>query len=181
MLLLSIATAAMWLRSQWYCDSIDISANDGVSKCLAFGIADGGNQLHLQFENQSLIEPIASSRRWKFDRPMFDTVGPFLGFGHAQPFVGLSGYGFQIGKDPENFATTYILTVPFWFAVMATMALPVIWGGKRLRAKAKMPAGHCSKCGYDLRATPERCPECGMVPSKKSDCVGRPSARHARH
>lgn len=59
--------------------------------------------------------------------------------------------------------------IPFWALALATTFLPLGWIGSRLRSRRRRRRmkrkGFCPGCGYDLRATPDRCPECGAIPA----------------
>lgn len=70
------------------------------------------------------------------------------------------------GIRREDFAATMLsVWVPHWFLMLLLLIQPMIVGMRAYRRACKLAAiGRCSHCGYDLRATPLRCPECGKLP-----------------
>ena len=55
--------------------------------------------------------------------------------------------------------------LPLWVPALLAAILPAWAVLSRRSAARRRGAGRCLACGYDLRATPDRCPECGREPA----------------
>jgi hypothetical protein len=70
----------------------------------------------------------------------------------------------QIARGPSLVAG---LSVRYWaITLLVTLAASPVWlvvARRWFRRARSRRAGFCRHCGYDLRASPERCPECGTL------------------
>ena len=71
------------------------------------------------------------------------------------------------GSGGSDGSMLWNLEVPFWMIAASAAVLPFaqmeLWRRRRRRVRRERQ-GRCQRCGYDLRATPQRCSECGMIP-----------------
>jgi hypothetical protein len=70
-------------------------------------------------------------------------------WGHRFPAGSWGHWTLDIGFVPAS-----IIACPCMIRLLAEFG----------RCRERSRIGKCHNCGYDLRATPDRCPECGVVP-----------------
>jgi hypothetical protein len=69
----------------------------------------------------------------------------------------------------QSAPVAWAVGVPHWAVTLLLLVLPARagWKAKALRRGRRLARGECAACGYDLRATPGRCPECGTPAAGK--------------
>jgi hypothetical protein len=180
-LLLAIAAAGLWVRSGFVGDAFErresvvrVVPSGPVLTHRAFGF--GVSRGRFWYTGREFYEEIVatdeairrvradheSSRRWRCEREYggrrSESVWNRLIPSSWSPFSQHSG-------DHHGFAG---FSIPLYVPLLTGLLLPT-WRGLLVGRKWNaMQLGRCPACGYDMRANPARCSECGHVPAKST-------------
>jgi len=168
--LLLILVILIWLRSRIVADEWILGRNgyasDGTLIRRLVTVRASGNYLQISFGHISSL--------------LFDAVSPgedgFHHLTHAPANADMSlwvvwslwGFGYSRIQNPMLMAR--IFTIPIWSLALVFAILPAVEVAKRLPRSRRVSSNRCATCGYDMRATPERCPECGIA-AAESECA----------
>jgi hypothetical protein len=128
----------MWIRTAVGSTTLRYTAAEGSQRSIRRIVLDGGR---LYYRRTTSPNPLlAPPLGWA----LINERGQFPEELHSDDGM--------VGSRNE-----VIPSVPLWLPVLLFSLPPAYWYSYRTR----FVKGHCAKCGYDMRATPERCPECG--------------------
>jgi hypothetical protein len=157
-LLLCVATAVLWARSYRGCDALvrPAAAGDRVCVTSEFGVV----VVELEGPVRGAVQP-----GWEYFQSPLPRRWPVRGgmFGFEAYRGGVTHF---VRLPPSSLRG---IALPHGCLVLVFAALPARWLVARRRAavaRRRAESGLCPGCGYDLRATPSQCPECGDTPPK---------------
>ena len=165
-LLLFVIVCALWARSHWRCDNLNrrhigglqwVRSSRGYLEVGVFATAPWplppGQDFGIKYQcDKGFFGPIRAFEKFSVDRG--DT---WVRWEHA----GIKWCSISNSITGNRHVD---LIVPYWSLALLSGALPAGWITRRLhvhmRERGRKRMGLCSACGYDLRASFERCPEC---------------------
>ena|SRR5579884_3322007 len=145
-LVLCLATAALWVRS--YLGQPELSFEMG-GRSFTVRAERGEAELRVGVPRIYFIMPYPNS----VTMPL-DALCDHHAWGFGLTWTGFAGIVLRV------------LVVPCWFIVGLTALAPAAWAVHFRRNRRQSRGLRCAGCGYDLRATPNRCPECGAIPAE---------------
>src|SRR2546421_273699 len=187
-----MAVAGLWVRGHWVADEVGWSRwrLDSATERqagLSFVSSGGGVLVRMHSFRRVIAEPAelarvrresSRHRQWTWKR----WPDPLYPAGSTAP-TALNRVGIYLQLDAQSGAWGWqragYVAVPNWLLAGGCAALPGCRAVRRWRRRRRGPndGSPCPTCGYDLRATPGRCPECGVEPARGgADSVGRPTA-----
>jgi|SRR5690348_3768912 len=179
-LLLCVVILALWARSYWRSDSLYRPTLDAFSQpdgsyiiCSSRGliILESGRVFGKTMPGKTPYlggPPVQSHDRslsWRLNTqsvvgsaPYGKLVNTRFGFGRRT-----SAYVQQVNPTTQQLGIQTTTVYPHYLAAIFAAFLPITWALNRMRRRSRTRTGACPTCGYDLRATPTRCPECGTL------------------
>jgi hypothetical protein len=181
-LLLCVALAALWVRSYWRCDSIGWARNN-------LGDPHTNESILVEDVYAAFECGKATLRWWRYESSEWTGSVNEPGFRaesrpcrrYGSDFSAESDFGCWLHRsiagvqlhaasvnEPDAFRSRFHVWrvgIPLWLLVAATAVAPGWRALAHIRRRRLKGSGFCRHCGYDLRATPDRCPECGEAAS----------------
>ena len=178
-LVVCIATSVLWVRSYWRSDAAILFGTLGPADT-SYGtiIYSGRGSIFFRIDHSHQLDPstLPELRPWFFHYGSDDDPESCsqnnLGDGWQSSRFGFgvlhdwgTRYAWRAAPTTRKVATellwAYALWFPHWLVVLLSAVPPLRWGLRTRQRRRRTRAGLCLNCGYDLRASTERCPECG--------------------
>lgn len=167
-LLIFVLILALWARSKWVMDGVDEIATTPPRK-FDIGVRSAQGRVWLsigaypQMRGQWSISWPKHFADGDTDRAAINLQGIRTGLqlrGWLHADFGAAAYR-NIFLPGTPMASNIKLLGPDWFMALLASLFPLRWAVVRTRIRRMRESAQCVRCGYDLRASPERCPECG--------------------
>ena len=170
--LLCLAAVTMLARSYWRRDSVTVhhmpSDHERAVRVLVSQSGTAYYDHHISVFRVPLPqagEPVL----WLWEST--SDPQPWTPFGSAKTSRVLSVFGLDgVSGQGENKRSSYrstTMSIHWWPLALLFALSPAVavarWVLQICRRRRSLRQGHCRTCGYDLRGTPNRCPECGAA------------------